>query len=78
MQRLNGFETGGSTRACTKGIWIWSAPFKLDVNSGEDKLPTDMYLMDCEGSNSLERDASVDSLLTTISILASKILIYNS
>lgn len=75
---MNGFQVGGTTRACTKGIWIWSSPIDLEVKINDERLPVDMYLMDCEGTNSLERDASIDSLLITISIFMSSILIYNT
>lgn len=78
IQRLNGFEVGGTTRACTKGVWIWSAPIDLDIKVGDELVPVDMYLLDCEGTSSLERDTTVDSLLVTISIFISSILIYNT
>lgn len=75
---MNGFTVGSSTRACTKGIWVWNSPIDIQVRVGEEELPVDMYLMDCEGTNSLERDSAVDSLLATISIFMSSIFIYNS
>lgn len=78
LQRTQGFDVGGTTRACTKGIWIWSAPVPLDVNVGEERLPVDMYFLDCEGTNSLERDSALDSLLATVSIFISSVFLYNS
>lgn len=75
---MNGFEVGGTTRACTKGIWIWSSPIDLEIKVGGDLVPVDMYFLDCEGTSSLERDASVDALLITMSIFLSSILIYNT
>lgn len=78
LHRMNGFDVGSTTRACTKGIWIWSNPIDLTVEVGEESLPVDMFLLDCEGTNSVERDTAVDSLLATVSIFLSSIFIYNS
>lgn len=78
LQRMNGFGVGSTTRACTKGIWIWSTPIDLTVDVGETTLPVDMYLLDCEGTNSVERDSAVDSLLATVSIFMSSVFLYNS
>ena len=75
---MNGFDVGSTTQACTKGIWIWSMPIELDVTVGEESLPVDMYLLDCEGTNSIERDSAVDSLLATISIFISSVFLYNT
>ena len=69
---------GSTTRACTKGIWIWSSPIDLKIDIGEESLPVDMYMLDCEGTNSVERDTAVDSLLATVSIFISSIFIYNT
>lgn len=78
LQRTTGFDVGATTRACTKGIWIWSSPIDLTVEVGGESLPVDMYMLDCEGTNSVERDASVDSLLATVSIFISSIFVYNT
>lgn len=80
LSRTNeGFGVGSSTQACTKGVWLWSAPLELDLNVGKDtELPTDLFFLDCEGLGSLERDSSLDNLLLTISLFASTILIYNT
>src|SRR3990167_7687497 len=80
LSRTNdGFNVGSTTRACTKGIWIWSSPLELDLSVGKDTdIPTDLFFLDCEGLGSLERDSSLDNLLLTISLFTSTILIYNS
>jgi Guanylate-binding protein, N-terminal domain len=78
IQKLNGFEVGSTTRACTKGVWIWSSPLDLQLKVGDELVPTDMYFLDCEGTSSLERNASIDSLLLTISVFLSSVLIYNT
>ena len=75
---MSGFDVGSTTRACTKGIWIWSSPIDLKIDIGEESLPVDMYMLDCEGTNSVERDTAVDSLLATVSIFISSIFIYNT
>lgn len=42
---MDGFEIGPSINPCTKGIWIWSKPVKLNET-------TDMIILDTEGLNS--------------------------
>jgi hypothetical protein len=78
IQKLNGFEVGSTTRACTKGVWIWSSPLDLQVKMEDELVPIDMFFLDCEGTSSLERNSSIDSLLLTVSIFMSSILIYNT
>jgi Guanylate-binding protein, N-terminal domain len=36
------------------------------------------FLLDCEGTNSMERDTKLDSMLLCLSILISSTLIYNT
>ncbi len=42
---MKGFAIGPTTNPCTKGIWIWNEPIRLN-----DK--TDMLIMDTEGLHS--------------------------
>lgn len=75
---MDGFAIGPSTIPCTKGIWIWSEPVKVN----ED---TYMIIIDTEGLNSVrkiwnyaERDINVDIKIFALSILLSSVFIYNS
>lgn len=78
LQRMSGFEVGESTRACTKGLWIHPTAIELAMKIPDQQLETNMFLLDCEGTNSLERDAQVDTLLMTVATLISSVLLYNT
>ena len=68
---MDGFAIGPSTIPCTKGIWIWSEPVKVN----ED---TYMLIIDTEGLNSVQRDINIDIKIFSLSILLSSVFIYNS
>ena len=48
FERMKGFAIGPTTNPCTKGIWIWNEPVRLN-----DK--TDMLIMDTEGLHSTRK-----------------------
>ena len=43
---MDGFAIGPSTNPCTKGIWMWNKPVRLNDT-------TDMIILDTEGMNSV-------------------------
>ena len=67
-----GFKVSSSVNACTKGLWIWSKPVY------NDKENLNIYFMDCEGLDSMDRDNQVDHKLFALSVLLSSYFIYNS
>lgn len=67
-----GFEVSSSVNACTKGLWIWS---KQIYN---DKENLNIFFMDTEGLDSVDRDDQVDSKLFALSVLLSSYFIFNS
>jgi len=86
---MEGFAIGPTTNPCTKGIWIWSKPVRLNET-------TDMIILDTEGLNSVrkiqivvcfsfsifyffaERDQTIDMKIFSISVLLSSMFIYNN
>lgn len=46
LNKMEGFAIGPTTNPCTKGIWIWSKPVRLNET-------TDMIILDTEGLNSV-------------------------
>lgn len=66
------FQVSGSVNACTKGIWIWSKP--LYNENGNFNI----FFMDSEGLDSVDRDGNLDSQLFALSVLLSSYFIYNS
>ena len=43
---MKGFTIGSTVNACTKGIWAWSKPVRINET-------TDMIILDTEGLNSV-------------------------
>jgi hypothetical protein len=68
----NGFQVSSSVNACTKGLWIWSKPIY------NDKENMNIFFMDTEGLDSVDRDDQVDSKLFALSVLLSSYFIFNS
>lgn len=50
LEGQNGFHVSSSVNACTKGLWIWSKP----VYNEKENL--NIFFMDCEGLDSVDRD----------------------
>ncbi|EAS02056.2 amine-terminal domain guanylate-binding protein (macronuclear) [Tetrahymena thermophila SB210] len=71
LKQMDGFAIGPTTNPCTKGIWIWSRPVKLNDT-------TDMIILDTEGLNSVQRDQTIDMKIFSISVLLASMFIYNN
>ena len=65
-----GFQTGSSVNACTKGIWVIPGFLK-------EGIPTAVVL-DTEGSGSLDATRQQDTNLLSIAVALSSILVFNS
>lgn len=69
-----GFDVGGTTNACTKGIWVWSK-----VLQGEYKgKPINYLVADTEGLASITAGPNHDLKIFTLAILTSSNFIYNT
>ncbi|EGR28299.1 hypothetical protein IMG5_179190 [Ichthyophthirius multifiliis] len=71
LKQMDGFAIGPSTNPCTKGIWVWNKPVKLNET-------TDMIILDTEGLNSIQRDLTIDMKIFSISVLLASMFIYNN
>lgn len=67
-----GFEVSPTLNACTKGIWIWSKP----VYNEKENL--NIFFIDTEGLDSMDRTGDTDTKLFTLSVLLSSYFIFNS
>ena len=67
-----GFKVSPSVNACTKGIWIWSKP----VYNEKENL--NLFFIDTEGLDSVDRNGDTDTKLFTLSVLLSSYFIFNS
>lgn len=59
----------------TMGIWMWIVPEKFRDENGREFT---IVLLDSEGIDSVESEASNDHRIFTLSCLLSSILLYNS
>ena len=73
MDKMSGFKVGSTINACTKGLWVWGRPIKLE--NGRSLL-----IIDCEGLGSVEKDrtGNIDMKIFTLSVLLSSTIIYNT
>jgi len=66
------FQVGGTTRACTEGLWLWGS-----VDAGDDQSPL-LAFIDCEGFGSTTSDKTRDAQLMTLCALLSSALVLNT
>jgi len=72
LKGTNGFKVSPSVNACTKGLWIWSKPVF------NEKETLNIFFMDTEGLDSVDRTGVLDTKLFTLSVLLSSYFIFNS
>ena len=75
LQQAAGFNVGPTTRACTKGIWMWSVPLKTRNARGEE---VNVLVIDTEGIGAPTADATHDTRIFALGLLLSSYFIYNS
>ena len=61
-----GFHVGSTINACTKGIWVYSKTISTTLASGES---IQTIVMDSEGIESLDKDATHDCRIFFTSII---------
>mmetsp|Transcript_19031 Transcript_19031/g.28761 ORF Transcript_19031/g.28761 Transcript_19031/m.28761 type:complete len:937 (-) Transcript_19031:350-3160(-) len=66
-----GFQVGATVNACTKGLWLWGEPVKL-----EDGLT--VLFVDTEGLGSTSRTQTEDSQIFSLALLLSSMFVWNS
>lgn len=75
LGKQNAFTVGPTTRACTKGIWLWSEPLTVQ---GEDGREVKVIVLDTEGIGAPTADATHDTRIFALGLLLSTYFIYNS
>lgn len=75
LKGSNGFEVGPTTRACTKGIWMWTEPI---VGVAADGRQVNIIVVDTEGIGAPTADATHDTRIFALGLLLSTFFIYNS
>lgn len=75
LKGSNGFEVGPTTRACTKGIWMWTEPI---LGVAADGRQVNIIVVDTEGIGAPTADATHDTRIFALGLLLSTFFIYNS
>jgi len=70
---MSGFKTGGTTNACTKGLWAWGRPIPLENGAS-------LLVIDSEGLGSVDKDRelNIDLKIFTLCVLMSTTIVYNT
>lgn len=75
LAKQNAFTVGPTTRACTKGIWMWSEPVRAIDRQGRT---VNLIIVDTEGIGAPTADATHDTRIFALGLLLSTYFIYNS
>ncbi|KAM9094821.1 RING finger protein 112 isoform X1 [Sarcophilus harrisii] len=70
---LQKFQCEPGAESITKGLWIWSQPFVLE----KEGMKVAVFLVDSEGSISIEQDKEMNAKLIALSMLLSSHQILN-
>ncbi|XP_074137825.1 RING finger protein 112 [Sminthopsis crassicaudata] len=70
---LQRFQCEPGAESITKGLWIWSQPFVLE----KEGMKVAVFLVDTEGSISIEQDKEMNAKLIALSMLLSSHQILN-
>lgn len=74
LGQSTGFRLAHSHRPCTKGLWIWSQPFK---RVGPDGNPYHLVLLDSEGIDAYDQRAQDAVQLLSLAVLLSSMFVFN-
>jgi len=75
LGKQSAFTVGPTTRACTKGIWLWSETLTAQ---GPDNRDVKVVVLDTEGIGAPTADATHDTRIFALGLLLSTFFIYNS
>ncbi len=74
LGQQKGFGVGPTVNPCTKGLWIWGAPVKGQM---EDGAGVNIIVIDTEGIGALDEDSNHDTKVFSLAVLLSSLFIYN-
>lgn len=75
VEAKKGFVVGPSINRCTRGIWMWGAPRRGTLPSGEECM---VVVLDTEGIGGVESNSQYDARIFSLALLLCSSLIYNS
>uniref|UniRef100_A0A383VGT1 GB1/RHD3-type G domain-containing protein n=1 Tax=Tetradesmus obliquus TaxID=3088 RepID=A0A383VGT1_TETOB len=74
LGQSTGFQLAHSHRPCTKGLWIWSKPFR---RVGPDGNEYHLVLLDSEGIDAYDQRAQDGVQLLSLAVLLSSMFVFN-
>ncbi|KAM1652309.1 hypothetical protein ACFXTN_004780 [Malus domestica] len=74
LGRSGGFQVASTHRPCTKGLWLWSAPFKRTALDGTEY---NLLLLDTEGIDAFDQTETYSTQIFSLAVLLSSMFIYN-
>jgi guanylate-binding protein 1/3/4/7 len=76
--RHDGFELGAEVDGCTRGIYMWSPPFKLTSKQSDGTtVERRVIVLDTEGIDDPEQDQNWATKLFILCLVISSTFIYN-
>jgi hypothetical protein len=76
--RHDGFALGADLDGCTRGIYMWSPPFKLTSEQPDGKtIQKRVIVLDSEGFDNPKQDQNWATKLFILCLAISSVLIYN-
>ncbi|RIA94822.1 guanylate-binding protein [Glomus cerebriforme] len=76
--RHDGFDLGAKVEGCTRGIYMWSPPFKLESKQSDGKtIHKRVIVLDSEGIDDPKQDQNWTTKLFILCLIVSSTFIYN-
>jgi hypothetical protein len=75
--RHDGFDLGAKVEGCTRGIYMWSPPFKLESKHGDKLIQKRVIVLDSEGIDDPKQDQNWATKLFILCLAVSSTFIYN-
>ncbi|CAB5215378.1 unnamed protein product [Rhizophagus irregularis] len=76
--RHDGFELGAKVGGCTRGIYMWSPPFKLESKQSDGEIiQKRVIVLDSEGIDDPKQDGNWAKKLFILCLVVSSTFIYN-
>ncbi|POG69004.1 guanylate-binding protein [Rhizophagus irregularis DAOM 181602=DAOM 197198] len=76
--RHDGFELGAKVEGCTRGIYMWSPPFKLESKQSDGEIiQKRVIVLDSEGIDDPKQDENWATKLFILCLVVSSTFIYN-
>src|ERR1051325_6910966 len=78
LGRYDGFKLGAEVEGCTRGIYMWSPPFRLESKQSDGKIVYKrVIVLDSEGIDDPGQDQNWATKLFILCLVVSSTFVYN-